>query len=119
MAPALTEAELLQFTGTTQWFRHALMRTVTYTEGVRYVAERAGAYWLIDKIATLQLEPRIGRYDQLQVWTLRVDDGAGILTCAGHGDTILHSEPIHFTDFPLAKIEIWFQHGVICLPSEH
>jgi hypothetical protein len=27
------------------------VRGITYTEGVEYVAETAGAYWLLDEIA--------------------------------------------------------------------
>ena len=46
--------ELQQFTGTEQWFRHGLNRKVLYTDGVQYVAEQAGAYWLVDEIALAQ-----------------------------------------------------------------
>ena len=37
---SLTEADLRQFTGTEQWHRHAFVRTVLYTDGVKYVAEK-------------------------------------------------------------------------------
>ncbi len=49
--PTLTESELAQFTGTEYWYRHAFKRSITYTDGVKYVAEKAGAYWLIDEIS--------------------------------------------------------------------
>ncbi|OSJ31570.1 hypothetical protein BSZ19_22050 [Bradyrhizobium japonicum] len=55
----LTHADLRQFTGSEQVFRHSLMRSMTYTEGVQYLAESGGAYWLIDKVACLQLEPKV------------------------------------------------------------
>ena len=45
---------LAQFTGTERWYRHGLVRNVTYTDGVRYVADTAGAYWLIDIVALAQ-----------------------------------------------------------------
>ena len=48
----LTLAELDQFTGSTQWFRHSFNRAVIYTEGLQFVAERGGAFWLIDAIAS-------------------------------------------------------------------
>lgn len=123
---ALTSSDLQQFTGSTQWFRHGLVRNVTYTEGVQYMAEHANAYWLIDKIATLQFEPKI-RTEDFQVWRLIVENSRASLTCddgdkLGVGDSkavLLHSEEISFTDFPLEEIELWVEGGVILLPSEH
>jgi hypothetical protein len=47
----LTKADLIQFTGSEHWYHHAMVRDVLYTDGVKYVAETAGAYWLIDEIA--------------------------------------------------------------------
>jgi hypothetical protein len=44
-------AALPHFTGTERWFRHAMNQRVTYTEGAQFVAEKAGAYWLLDEIA--------------------------------------------------------------------
>ena len=54
MTHTLTKADLRHFTGTESWFRHALVRDILYTEGVQYVAEQGGAYWLLDEIALLQ-----------------------------------------------------------------
>lgn len=48
----LTQTELQQFTGSTNRYRHSLNRTVVYSDGVQYLAENAGAYWLIDAIAS-------------------------------------------------------------------
>lgn len=50
--PALQQSDLNQFTGTQTYYRHALNRKVTYTDGVKYFADRAGARWLIDILAT-------------------------------------------------------------------
>jgi hypothetical protein len=55
----LTKADLLEFTGTENWYRHSLNRNVTYTDGVKFMAESAGAYWLIDEVATGQLHPQV------------------------------------------------------------
>ena len=51
---SLNPAALRQFTGTEKWYRHPFVRTVLYTDGVKYVAEQGGAYWLIDDIAFAQ-----------------------------------------------------------------
>ncbi|MCK1641666.1 hypothetical protein IVA95_30015 [Bradyrhizobium sp. 157] len=50
----LTPADLAHFTGTAEWYRHGLNRRMLYTDGVQYLAEKGGAYWLLDKIACLQ-----------------------------------------------------------------
>jgi hypothetical protein len=38
--------------GSNSFYRHPLVRRFLYTDGVREVAELAGAYWLLDIIAT-------------------------------------------------------------------
>lgn len=50
--PTLIHEELRQFTGDLERYRHGFNPRVIYTPGVRYLAERAGAYWLIDLIAS-------------------------------------------------------------------
>lgn len=94
------------------------MRSMTYTEGVQYLAETDGAYWLVDKVATLQLEPKV-RAEEFQSWKLKVKDRTAVLTCDDGNHNIVYSEVIDFTDFPLDEIELWVEGNVILLPSEH
>ena len=54
MKNQLTTDEFAQFTGTEQRYRHAINRNVLFTDGAKYVAERAAAYWLLDEIALVQ-----------------------------------------------------------------
>ncbi|UGY13760.1 hypothetical protein HAP48_0035090 [Bradyrhizobium septentrionale] len=115
----LTHADLKQFTGAGQWFRHSLMRSMVYTEGVQYLAETGGAYWLVDKVATLQLEPKV-KAEDFQSWTLKVaQDRTAVLTCDDGNGNVVHSETIDWTDFPLDEVELWVEGNVILLPSEH
>lgn len=114
----LTHDDLSRFTGTDNYYRHTLCRSVTYTDGVKYLAEKAGAYWLIEKVATNQLEAKIRR-EEFQSWKLKVTDGAAVLTCDDGDGNIVHREEITFTDFPLDEIDLWVENGVILLPSEH
>ena len=46
--PVLDPLMLAQFTGSQNFYRHSLVREVLYTEGVEYVADAAGAHWLLD-----------------------------------------------------------------------
>jgi hypothetical protein len=98
-------AALPHFTGTERWFRHAMNQRVTYTEGAQFVAEKAGAYWLLDEIAIVN-------------WKLTVKDSVGLLVCEDGNNNVVNRRRIPFTDFPLDKFELWFENNVIMLPSE-
>jgi hypothetical protein len=68
----LTAAELEQFTGTEQWYRHYLNPNVLFTDGAKHLAERAGAFWLVDEIAIAQrFEPKVVA-EAFQAWVLSV-----------------------------------------------
>ena len=43
-----------QFTGTGHWYRFGIVPNITCTDGAKYVADTAGAYWLLDEIAIAQ-----------------------------------------------------------------
>lgn len=77
-----TQAELAQFTGTEKWYRHTLARNVHYTDGVLFVAERAGAYWLIDEIALAQKAEAQLASEEFQVWTLVVEGKRTVIYAA-------------------------------------
>lgn len=123
----ITKSDLAQFTGTENYWRHPLVQKVMYTDGVKYLADNAGAYWLIDKIATLQGLANIYA-EPFQVWRLELSlpSSRATLSCTDGGKSendgeaiTIYSEKIAFTDFPLDKIELWVEDGVILLPSEH
>lgn len=118
-AKPLTKADLAQFTGTEQVYRHSLVRQMLYTDGVQYVAEAGNAYWLLDTIACAQLEPQFAA-EEFQVWTLTVkDDLSACLICADGNSAVILSEMIGFTDFPLAEIKFYVIDNTILLPSEY
>jgi hypothetical protein len=119
-APKLTKADLMQFTGTEHWYRHPFNRAVLYTDGAKFVAERAGAYWLLDEIALLQrYEPRVSA-EVFQAWKLKVGtDRSAVLTCGNGSGRVVYTKRIPLTDFPLPEIVLYFTDGVILLPSEY
>jgi hypothetical protein len=78
----LTAADLRQFTGSEQWYRHALVRDVLFTDGAKYVADQAGAYWLLDEIALAQRYEKTVAGEAFQLWKLKVEPGhTATLTC--------------------------------------
>lgn len=111
-------SNLPQFTGTGHWYKHSLNPRVTYTDGVKYLAEVAGAYWLIDEIALNNKFKRKLQAEEFQVWTLNVKDDSASLVCDDGNGNVVFRKKIDFTDFPLDKIELYFENDVICLPSE-
>lgn len=132
MDTPLTHADLRQFTGDLERFRHPLARGVIYTPGIRYLAERAGAYWLIDEIALAIAGgdvARAGRSDErvlsLHFWRLEVrEDRSATLTArADNGVPPFVTRNIPWTDFPLDHVDVWAgydgRHWTLYLPSEH
>lgn len=127
----LIHADLCQFSGTTNYYRHPILKRLVYTEGVDYLAKNGGAYWLIDAIASHQLtlgdDPSLREF---QVWVLLVDKAthkAKLICQRGQSDeskdTVLTQE-IEFTDFPLDKITLYLclaeeNYCVLMLPSEY
>lgn len=116
----LTANDLRQFTGTEQWYRHGLVRHVLFTDGAKYLADRADAYWLLDEIAFAQRGDKRVAAEAFQLWTLRVSaDQSATLTCEdGNGHAVL-TKRIPVTDFPLPTIRLYFTDNVILLPSEY
>ena len=88
------QAELRQFCGTENWYRHPLNPRLVYTDGVQYLAEKAGAYWLIDVVASVQhTEPQLARHS-FQSWKLTVDTekATGLVECTDGNNTPLYSQ---------------------------
>ncbi|SFK90008.1 DUF6876 family protein [Methylocapsa palsarum] len=116
----LTKADLAQFTGTDNWYRHGLVRDVLYTDGVAYVAQTAGAYWLIDEIAFAQRGEKRVASEEFQFWKLKVKpDHTATLTCEDGNGRAVFSKVIEYTDFPLEEIGFYFTNKTILLPSEY
>jgi hypothetical protein len=113
------------FTGGDDYFRHDLARNFRYTEGVRFVAEAAEAYWLLDVVFSYQHELRAIN-EEFQVWTLTPlpDDGALVTMTDGNTSKPIIQQKVSFTDFPFdqmpdGKMVMWLSNHVLYLPSEH
>lgn len=125
------KAALAQFTGTECYHRLAsggLLGNVALTDGVKYLADQAGCYWLVSLIVSYQPELAVHsdrRLREFQFWTLTANaDRTAVLTCiadAGEPPVITHE--ITLTDFPLPTIQIWVapegDMKILYLPSEH
>ena len=116
----LSEYDLRQFTGSDNWYRHGINRSVLFTDGAKHVADEGGAHWLLDAIAICQRHDVRVKAEPFQVWKLSVHpDRSGTLVCEDGNDSVVYTQQIPFTDFPLDEITLWFANNVIYLPSEH
>ena len=126
------KAEMEHFCGDLVRYRHPLNQKVIYTPGVRHVAEKANAYWLIDAIASwigtpdfLEAAQEDSRIASMHFWTLEVnaDSAATLVARADSPCDSFIEQQIEWTDFPLSKIDIWAgfdgSHWTLYLPSEH
>ena len=119
-AKTLNEADLMQFTGSEHWYRHGFVRNVLYTDGAQYVAETAGAYWLLDEIALAQRFDKRVAAEEFQVWKLTVKpDDSATLSCDDGNDNVIFTKQIPFTDFPLKEFRFYYTNNTILLPSEY
>jgi hypothetical protein len=73
--------DLEYFMGSENWYRHGLVRSITYTDGAKYVADSGGAYWLLDEIALAQKINAKIKAEPFQVWKLAVSDNKRVLSC--------------------------------------
>ena len=116
----LNHADLNQFTSTTQYYKHCL-RQFIYTDGVKYLAEKANAYWLLDAIASHQ--PQLLKDHELkefQHWKLTMSaDHTAQLVCFRDTDEPVLAQHIEFTDFPLNEVRLYLVKKVLLLPSEY
>lgn len=112
----LTEVDLQQFIGTEQYHQH-WMRQLVFTDGVKYVADAGGAFWLIDVIASYQRK----RKEPFQIWELKVksDKSCVVTMREDTGQPTKVRQEIPYTDFPLESIKFYLIDGVLLLPSEY
>jgi hypothetical protein len=118
----LTESDLAGFIGSEVLYRHPLLN-IQYTEGVRYVAQKAGAYWLIEAIAFWQEVSAVKddpMLQEIQFWKLTVrENHSATLICERDSEDVAVTQQIPFTDFPLAHFQLYCQGRVLLLPSEY
>jgi len=123
----LTETDLNTFIGTTQYYRY--IGGLKLTDGVKYLADEAGAYWLLDIIASYQMgnaNAKIRR-EHFQVWELKLspdntttgEHEAVVTMKTDTNRPLLVEQQIEYTDFPLDSITLYLIDGVILLTSEY
>ncbi len=117
----MTTIDLSCFTGTENYWKNAML-CFQYTDGVKFLAVEANAYWLLTDISAFQRLPAVQAYlkrDYFQSWTLRVADNVGILTLTDGNGNVIHKHRYMYTDFPLSEVKFYLVDGVLMLVSEY
>lgn len=121
--PKLNAAELNAglslFHGTESFYQHINSR-YRYTEGVHFLVESAGAYWLLDAIISWQHDPKVAA-EAFQQWRLRrvQNSSAWELWCEdGEGKRIAEQQ-LSFSDFPLEGIDLYCINSTVLLTGEY
>jgi hypothetical protein len=148
------EAALPHFTGTEEYHRIRypwLRKDFLLTDGAKYLADKAGliggtAYWLIDIIASHQLNHKVAS-EGFQTWKLYINHAeAGqpeqalpatvlawkahtrpneaLVTCDDGNNHLLVTQELPFADFALDEVGLYvtnddFNGIVVMLPSEY
>ncbi len=116
---ALSAATLAQFTGIAQYWRVA--RQFVITDGVKYLAESAACFWLIDAAISHLLE--IGTADWFVLVRVEVSGSSAVMIYEdGNGSEHARQE-IASTDLPISSVRLYAvwdsERWVIMLPSEY
>lgn len=116
-AAQLMEA-LARFSGTRNYHTH-WSGAFRYTDGVAFLAENTGSYWLLDLIASWQKKARKDRMlREFQIWVLRVEGKTGVVECLRDTDDVAFEQHVPFTDFSLKRIKLYLEDKVLMLPNE-
>ena len=120
ISPAELAEILAQFTGTTQYYR--INPQVVLTDGVKYLADNAGCYWLMDLIASYVTQRSFDDQEFVSVKMDVTDRQAEVTLDDGNGN-VLATQQIEYTDFSLGQIRLYAcrseQFWVVMLPSEY
>ena len=112
-------SRLCLFTGTVHY--HRLNRKCLLTDGAKYLAEGAGAFWLMDAAASYLLE--LGTADWFVLVKLVVNNSAAVLTLEDGNGVVRARQAIPYTDFPAPQQVMYAcwdgQHWVLMLTGEY
>ena len=96
--------DLSQFYGTEHYYKH-LVGNMVYTDGVKYFAEKAGAYWFLDTVG-FEYGERFKNEEFLSI-TLTVAKGKAKVLATDGNDRTLDAANISFTDCPEGEFNFY------------
>lgn len=123
MDTAMDKDQLLsnlgQFSGTDAYYR--ITPNFLITDGVKFLADKAGCYWLLD--AAVSHLVALGTNDHFVLIKLVVNNLSAVLTLEDGNGHVHCKQTIPYTDFPLSQQKLYAcwdgQHWVIMLTGEY
>ena len=92
---------------------------ITYTDGVREMAESCKAYWFIDVIISYQANKKVNKHS-FQVWVLeRIVKDFFKVTATDGNNNIIACQDISFSNFQFDKATIWYVNDCLLFPKEY
>ena len=111
-------ADLAQFTGTENYYKYH--GGLVLTDGIKYLADQAGAYWLLDIVASYQRKLAGVGFQLWRIETCGLGNKSAVVTCREDSDQPdIVKQEIEYTDFPLDSFEFYVIDNVILLKSEY
>ena len=112
------ETALAGFTGTENYFKFSC--GLALTDGVKFLANEAKCYWLLDAIASYQGQcRRDSKLREYQFWSLTIKGQSAELICERDAGDVAIRQKIDYTNFPLPSVRIWLVGNTVMLPSEY
>lgn len=110
--------ELAFFTGSEKFYK--VYPNLIITDGVKFLAERTEAFWLINLVFSYQTIAKVKK-EPFQVYELKVDlnNKSSKMVCTDGNENVLYTQNIPFTTFPLESIKLYYTDGTLLLPSEY
>jgi hypothetical protein len=111
--------QLTLFTGTEKYYR--ISRRHLLTDGTKYVAETAGAFWLMDAVASHLGE--LGTDDWFVFVRITVTNASAVLRYEDGSGNVRAQQAVPYTDFLMPELVLYAcwdgEHWVLMLPSEY
>ena len=101
------DIDLSQFYGSENLYRWTALSQSVLTDGTKYLAETAGAYWLFDAIDSHLTTQGLNENTEFVVATLTRHDNQAELTLDDGNGLIWMTQHIPYTDFPLDSIKTY------------
>lgn len=108
------KSDLSQFYGSENFYRH--FTGLRFSDGVKYFAEKAQAFWFIDLVASIT--PAL-RKEPFVVFELVVQGSAADFKAHDGNGAYLAFKRIAYTDCPEGHFKFYLMNNTLIVPSEY
>jgi hypothetical protein len=114
LTQTITLADLQQFFGTENYYANTILgKRFLNTDGVQFLADATGSFWLIDVIASHQTAAKVRR-ESFQLWQIaKKGKGATVTMRADTNAPVLARQHFARTGFPFDSLGSTFEFYVI------